>query len=143
MRMERAGLDMIKEMLAVQTGEDGYRNLQLELECEKPVLGANLTLMSNELLMQFAETISKNIFVFWMSPEPVFYTSDFPIVVYHTRRMFGPCMWGWHNTEARCCLLSPKLALSIFDLECFKSDEDLDCCFTPAQDKEIKHHNLL
>ncbi len=94
MRMERVGLDMIKEMLAVQTGEDGYRNLQVELECEKPVLGANLTLMSNELLMQFAETISKNIFVFWMSPEPVFYTSDFPIVVYAHEKDVRPMYVG-------------------------------------------------
>lgn len=144
MRMERAGLDMIKEMLAVQTGEDGYRNLQVELECEKPVLGANLTFMSNELLMQFAETISKNIFVFWMSPEPVFYTSDFPIVVYAHVKDVRPLYMGLAQYGSEVMFaLSPKLALSIFDRECFKSDEDLDCCFIPAQEKEIKHHNLL
>ena len=47
MRLERESLDMIKEIMAVQTGEDGFRKLQIKLECEKPVLGANLTFMSN------------------------------------------------------------------------------------------------
>jgi len=143
MRMERAGLDMIKEILAVQTGEDGYRKIQVELECEKPVLGASLTFMSNEMLMQFAEAIAKNIFVFWMSPEPVFYTSDFPIVVYAHVKDVRPMYMGLAQYGSEVMFtLSPKLALSIYDRECFKSDEDLDGCFILAQDKEIKHHNL-
>ncbi len=144
MRMERASLDMIKEMMAVQTGEDGYRKLQIELECEKPVLGANLTFMSNELLMQFAEAIAKNIFVFWMSTDNVFYTSDFPIVIYAHEKNVRPMYMGLAQYGGEVLFaLSPKLALSIFDRECFKSDEDLDGCFILAQDKEIKHHNLL
>ena len=31
--------------------------------------------------MEFADTIANNIFVFWVSNEKDFYTSDFPIVV--------------------------------------------------------------
>lgn len=134
---------MIKEMLAVQTGEDGYRNIQVELECEKPVLGAILTFMSNELLMQFADVISKNIFVFWMSPENVFYTSDFPIVVYAHEKDVRPMYMGLAQYGSEVMFaLSPKLALSIFDRECFKSDESLDGCFILARDKEIRHHNI-
>ena len=143
MRMERASLDMIKEIMAVQTGEDGFRKLQVKLEWEKPVLGANLTFMSNELLMQFAEAIAKNIFVFWMSPEPVFYTSDYPIVVYAHVKDVRPMYMGLAQYGSEVMFaLSPKLALSVYDRECFKSDEDLDGCFILAQDKEIRHHNI-
>lgn len=143
MRMERAGLDMFKEMMAVQTGDDGYRKLQVGLECEKPVLGANLTYMSSELMMQFAEAIAKNIFVFWMSPDNVFYTSDFPIVVYAHVKGVRPLFMGLAQYGSEVMFaLSPKLALSIFDRECFKSEENLDGCFILAQDKEIRHHNI-
>ena len=80
-RMEKAGMDMVKEFMAVQTGNEEYRTLKIDLTCEKPVLHANLSYLDHDNLMMFANAISKNIFVFWISKGNDFYTSDFPIVV--------------------------------------------------------------
>lgn len=39
--------------------------------------------------------------------------------------------------------LSPKVAFSVYDRECFKKDDDLDGCFIPADDKEVRRHNMI
>lgn len=37
-RAERANIDMVKMILAAQTGDDKYNKLQIDLEYERPVL---------------------------------------------------------------------------------------------------------
>lgn len=80
-KMEQAGIDMLKEILAVQTGNEDFRKLDIDVSCEKPALYANLSYLDGETLMTFANAIANNIFVFRISKENDFYTSDFPIVV--------------------------------------------------------------
>ncbi len=143
-RMERAGFDMVKEIMAVQTGNDEFRKLEIDVKCEKPALHANLSYLDNETLMMFANAIASNIFVFWISKDNDFYTSDFPIVVSphvkDARPMFmGLAQYGGELTMP----LSPGLALSIYDREYFKDKEGLDGVFVEANDKEVRRHNCL
>lgn len=143
-RMERAGIDMVKEIMAVQTGNEEFRKLEIDVKCEKPALHANLSYLDNKTLMTFANAIASNIFVFWISKENDFYTSDFPIVVSphveNVRPMFmGLAQYGGELTMP----LSPSLALSIYDRAYFKDREELDGCFVEASDKEVRKQNFL
>ena len=143
-RMERASIDMIKEIMAVQTGNEDFRKLEVGVKCEKPAVHANLSYLDNETLMTYANAIANNIFVFWISKGSDFYTSDFPIVVSphveNVRPMFmGLAQYGGELTMP----LSPSLTLSIYDRAYFKDKEDMDGCFVDANEKEIRRQNFL
>ena len=142
-RAERAAIDMMKMILASQTGDDGFNQLQIGIEYDKPALSASQTFMNKELLMDFAKAIAKNIFVFWMSEEEAFYTSDFPIVVNPHEDNVRPMYMGLAQYGGEVMFsLSPKLALSIYDCECFEQDAHLDGHFIVADGKEIRRHNF-
>jgi len=142
-RAEKAQIDMLKMIMAAQTGEDRYNKLQIGLEYDKPALSATMTFMNEEFLMDFAKAISKNIFVFWMSKENDFYTTDFPIVVNPHEEYARPMYMGLAQFGGEIMFpLSPKLALSVYDREFFKEDEDLDGYFIEADEKEIRRHNM-
>lgn len=143
-RMERAGIDMVKEMMAVQTGNEGYRKLEIDVTCEKAALHANLSYLDNKTLMMFANAIAGNIFVFWISKGNDFYTSDFPIVVSPHVKDARPMFMGLAQYGGELTIpLSPGLALSIYDREYFKNKEELDGVFVDADDKEVRRHNYL
>lgn len=142
-RAERAHIDIMKMILASHTGNEGYNQLQIGLEYDKPALSASQTYMNEELLMDFAKAISKNIFVFWMSKDNDFYTSDFPIVVSPHEENVRPMYMGLAQYGGEVMFtLSPGLALSIYDREYFKPDENLDGHFIMADAKEIRRHNM-
>ena len=143
-RMERASIDMMKELMAKQTNNDDYKKIKINPTCEKPALHANLSYLDNETLMMFANAIANNIFVFWISKGNDFYTSDFPIVVSphveNVRPMFmGLAQYGGELTMP----LSPGLALSVYDRSYFKNKEDIDGAFVNADDKEVRRQNYL
>lgn len=143
-RMERAGIDMVKEMMAVQTGNDEFRKLEIDVKCEKPALHANLSYLDNETLMMFANAIASNIFVFWISKDNDFYSSDFPIVVSPHVKDARPMYMGLAQYGGELTMpLSPGLALSIYDHEYFRDKEGLDGVFVEANDKEVRRHNYL
>lgn len=142
-RAEKAQVDMLKKIMAAQTGEESFNKLKIGIEYDKPALSASTTFMSEDFLMDFAKAISKNIYVFWISKEGDFYTTDFPIVVCPHEENVRPMYMGLAQYGGEIMFpLSPKLALSIYDRECFKADEDLDCIFIDADDKEIRRHNI-
>lgn len=144
LRAERAMLDMFKMMMATQTGNVEYNKLKIGLEYDKPALSASTTFMSEDFLMDFAKAISNNIYVFWMSTGSDFYTTDFPIVVCPHEENVRPMYMGLAQYGGEIMFpLSPRLALSIYDRECFKADEKLDGCFIEADDKEIRKHNMI
>ena len=143
-RMEKAEMDMLKYILAVQTGNDEFNNLDVDVEYDRPALHASLTYLDDEGLMNFADAIANNIFVFWFSKGKDFYTSDFPIVVKpHVKNVrstfLGLAQYGGELTMP----LSPGLALSVYDREYFKEKENMDCCFLEADDAEVAHQNVL
>ena len=141
-RAERASIDMMKMILASQTGDEGFNQLKIGIEYEKPVLSASQTFMNEEHLMDFAKAIAKNIFVFWVSEGADFYTSDFPIVVYPHEENVRPMYMGLAQYGGEVMFsLSPKLALSIYDRECFEQDANIDGYFIVADEKEIRRHN--
>lgn len=143
-RAEKASLDIIKMMMASQTGDDRYYKLEIDLEYDKPALSAQMTFMSEEFLMDFAQAISKNIFVFWTSKGSDFYTSDFPIIVNPHEENVKPFYMGLAQYGGEVMFtLSPKVALSIYDREYFEADKELDGCFINADDKEIRRHNMI
>lgn len=144
MRMEKAGLDMIKHIMAVQTGNDEFKKLEVGLECEKPALHATLSYLNEETLMCFAEAITNNIFVFWVSPEKDFFTSDFPIVVSPHVDNVRPLYMGLAQYGGELTMpLSPEIVLSVYDRQYFKDKESLDGCFIEADDKEVRGQNIL
>ena len=143
-RTERAYIDMMKEFMAKQAGDNEFRNLDIGISCEKAALHANHSFLDGELMMKFADAIAKNIFIFWTSEAPVFYTSDFPIVVspyvQNVQSLYmGLAQYGGELTFP----LSPNLVLSIFDREYFKNKEVLDGSFIQATNKEIRRQNFL
>ena len=143
-KMEHAGIDMLKEILAVQTGNEDYRKLEIDVNCEKPALHANLSYLDRETLMTFANAIANNIFVFRISKENDFYTSDFPIVVsphvQNARPMYmGLAQYGGELTMP----LSPSLTVSIYDRNYFKDKKDMDGSCIEADAKEIRRQNFL
>lgn len=144
LRADRASIDMIKEIMAAQTGNEAFRNLEVETICEKPALHASLSYMDGETMGMFADAIAENIFVFRVSKGNDFYTSDVPIVVEphvpNARPLYmGLAQYGGEVTFP----LSPGLSLSIYDRDYFKDKEELDCAFVVADDKEVRRHNYL
>jgi hypothetical protein len=144
LRMERASINMIKELMAYQTGNSEFSKLDIGLSCEKAALHANQSFLDGEILMEFADAIAKNIFVFWVSKEKEFYSSDFPIVVsphvQHVQPMYmGLAQYGGELTFP----LSAEIALSIFDRAYFQDKISMDGSFIVATDKEIRRFNYL
>lgn len=144
LRMEKAGIDMVKWILAKEKGDESINDLKIDVQCEAPVLHAQLTYLNNETLMDFAGAIASNIWMFLVSKNSDFYTSDFPIVVEphvkNARPMYmGLAQYGGELTYP----LSPSLMLVVFDKVYFKEKEEYDCTFSIADDKEIRRQNML
>lgn len=143
-RMEKAGLDMIKHIMSVQTGNEEFKKLEIGIKCEKPALHANLSYLNNETLMSFAEAIANNIFIFWVSSEKEFYTSDFPIVVSPHVEDVRPMYMGLAQYGGELTIpLSSEIVLSVYDRGYFNDKESLDGSFIKADAKEIRRQNLL
>lgn len=143
-RMEKAELDMIKHVMSVQTGNEALKKLEIGIKCEKPALHANLSYLNDETLMSFSESIANNIFVFWVSSEKDFYSSDFPIVVSPHVEDVRPMYMGLAQYGGELTIpLSPENVLSVYDREYFKDMESLDGSFIKADAKEVRRQNLL
>jgi hypothetical protein len=144
LRMEKAGIDMVKCFLAKEKGDESINDLKIDVQCEEPVLHAQLTYLNDEMLMDFANAIASNIWMFLVSNNGDFYTSDFPIVVQphvkNARPMYmGLAQYGGELTYP----LSPSLVLVVFDRVYFKEKEEYDCTFSITDDKEIRRQNML
>lgn len=144
LRMEMARIDMLKCFLAKEKGDESINDLKIDVECEAPVLHARLTYLNNEVLMDFANAIASNIWMFLVSNKGDFYTSDFPIVVEpHVKDVYpmymGLTQYGGELTYP----LSPNLMLVVFDRIYFKEKEEYDCAFSITDDKEIRRQNML
>lgn len=143
LRFEQANVDLVKYMMSHQTGDKGFEDLEIEVTCEKPALHANLTYMNYDALMDCAEKMADNIFVFWVSKGNDFYTSDFPIAVepHANNAEYQYCGLLMYGGELMMSL-SPSLSLSIYDKDYFRED-NLDCSFLEANDKEVRRHNMI
>lgn len=146
LRVEKARIDMVRYFLAKEKADESINNLKIDIECEAPVLHAQLTYLDNETLMGFANAIANNIWMFLVSENGDFYTSDFPIVVEphvkNARPMYmGLAQYGGELTFP----LSPTLTLMlvVFDRVYFKEKEEYDCTFSITTDKEIRRQNML
>jgi len=143
-RMEYAGIDMMKEIMASQTGDKEFRNLDIGVICEKPALHANLSYLNGDFMMEIANAIANNIYVFWISKNNDFYTSDFPIVVTPHVENVRPLYLGLAQYGGELTFpLSPDLALSIYDRAFFADKDAMDGCFIVASDKEVRRQNYL
>lgn len=144
MKLEQAGLDMLKEMMAIQTGEDEFRKLDVKAVCEKPALHAKLTYMDYDSLLKCAGILAKFHFVFWISKDDEFYTTDFPVTVEpHVKD--SRCLYGGlvqYGGEVMIPL-SPSLSVSLYDYNYFKNKQELDGCFIEAGAKEVRRQNLI
>lgn len=143
-RMGKAKLDIIKHIMSVQIGNEEFKKLEIGIKCEKPALHANLSYLNDETLMSFAEPIANNIFVFLVSSEKDFYTSDFPIVVSPHVEDVRPMYMGLAQYGGELTIpLSPENVLSVYDREYFKDMESLDGSFIKVDAKEVRRQNLL
>lgn len=144
MRMEQAGVDMVKHIMAVQTGNEAFNELKVEVSCEKPALHARLTYMDYETLLKCAGIMASNYYVFKVSKGNDFYSSDFPIAVSphvpEAQHLYsGLVQYGGELMMT----LSPSVALSIYDRHYFKDMEELEGCFVEASDKEVRRYNMM
>ena len=144
LRIEKARIDMVKLFLAKEKGDESINDLKIDVQCEAPVLHAQLTYLNNEMLMNFADAIASNIWMFLVSKNRDFYTSDFPIVVEPHVKNARPMYMGLAQYGGKLTYpLSPDLMLVVFDREYFKEKEEYDCTFSIAVDKEIRRQNML
>lgn len=144
MRFEQANLDMLKHMLAVLEENYDYRNLEVKAVCEKPALHATLTYMNYEELVKCASIMANNIFVFWVSKNNDFYTSDFPITVEPHIKNSKSFYSGLIQYGGEVIMpLSPGLSVSIYDYQYFENKKELDGCFIEAIPKEVRRQNLI
>ena len=142
LRFERAEADMIKHILSVQTRNKAFDELELEISCEKPVLHAQISYLNDELLMDMANILANNIYVFFVSENNELYSSDFPIVVNPYVPNIKPICMGLAQYGGELTMpLSPSLSISIYDRKYFKDKEELDSCFIIANDEEILRRN--
>lgn len=142
LRFERAEADMIKHILSVQTRNKAFNELELEISCEKPVLHAQISYLNDELLMDMANILANNIYVFFVSENNELYSSDFPIVVNPYVPNIKPICMGLAQYGGELTMpLSPSLSISIYDRKYFKDKEELDSCFIIANDEEILRRN--
>lgn len=144
LRMEQAGADMLKHILAIQNDNEEFDKLKIEMSYDKPALHAMLTYMDYDELMKCADIMAGNYYVFWASRHKDFYTSDFPVIVEpHVtsalHQYSGLIQYGGEIMLS----LSPNLALSIYDSRYFKDKEVMDGCFVIADEKEIRRHNMM
>ena len=144
MRFEQANVDMVKHIMAVQTGNEAFNDLEVKVTCEKPALHARLTYMDYDMLMKCAGIMAGNYYVFWVSKDKDFYTSDFPIAVSpHVEEAqylySGLVQYGGELMMT----LSPSIALSIYDRHYFKDKEEMDGCFFVADDKTVRRYNMM
>ncbi len=125
-RTEKASIDIIKQFMARETRDEVFNKLNIEVTCEKAALHANLSYLNHEMLMMFANALANNIFVFWLSKEKDFYTSDFPIVVSPHVQNVQPMFMGLAQYGGEVTMpLSPNLALSIYDRDFLKIKKKL------------------
>lgn len=144
LRMEKAGIDMVKCLLAKEKGDESINDLKIDVQCEEPVLHAQLTYLNDEMLMDFADAIASNIWMFLVSKNGDFYTSDFPIVVEPHVKNARPMYMGLAQYGGELSYpLSPSLILVVFDRVYFKEKEEYDCTFSITDDKEIRRQNML
>lgn len=144
MRFEQAGVDIIKYVLAVQTGKEEFKNMGVKVTCEKPALHARMTYMNYDELMRCAGMMANNYYVFWVSKGNDFYTSDFPIAVEPKDPNAGYMYYGLILYGGELMMsLSPSLSLSIYDRNYYKDKEALDGSFIVADDKEVRRHNMM
>lgn len=144
LRLDRANIDMLKNILARQYNDDSFEKLKIDLECEEPALHADLTYLNSEMLMSFADAIANNIWIFQVSQNADFYTSDFPIVVdphiKEARPMYmGLAQYGGELTYP----ISPSLLLTVFDRKYFSSMVSKDGVFVKAVGKEVRRQNMF
>ena len=144
LRIEKARIDMVKLFLAKEKGDESINDLKIDVQCEAPVLHAQLTYLNDETLMDFADAVASNIWMFLVSKNRDFYTSDFPIVVEPYVKNARPMHMGLAQYGGKLTYpLSPDLMLVVFDREYFKEKEEYDCTFSIAVDKEIRRQNML
>ena len=144
MRFEQANVDMVKHIMAVQTGNEAFNDLEVKVTCEKPALHARLTYMDYDMLMKCAGIMAGNYYVFWVSKGNDFYTSDFPIAVSPHARDAQYLYSGLVQYGGELMMtLSPSIALSIYDRQYFKDKEEMDGCFLVADDKMVRRYNMM
>lgn len=144
LRFKQAGVDMMKFIMAKQTGNEELEKLKVGVTCEKAALHAQLTYMNYDELMRCAGAMANNYYVFWVSIGSDFYTSDFPIAIepHVPNQGYLYCGLLMYGSEMMMSL-SPSIALSIYDRNYFTDKEKLDGSFIIADDKEIRRHNMM
>lgn len=144
LRLEQASVDMVKSIMASQSGNEGLEKMEIKVECEKPALHAMMTYMNYDELMKCAAAMAENFYIFWVSKGGDFYTSDFPVAVESHVNDAGHSCRGLSIYGGELMMsLSPSLALSIYDRHYFKSKEDMDGFFIVADDKEVRRRNMM
>lgn len=136
-------INLFKEGLAMETGDDMYRQLDIKAEYNPVLLQAQHGYMNEELLDSYANALSNNYWEFFITKEDTVYTSDFPIAVKKhkedARPMFeGLACFGSELTYP----ISKNICLTIWDKEYFKEKSCCDSRFTNMTEKDLVHFNI-
>lgn len=135
-------IPIIKESLAFETGDETFRDLDVQFEVNPVVEQAKIGYLNVELLNMYAEALTANYWEFFISPTANVYTSDFPITVRmhvpKTRPLFeGLACYGSELTYP----ISKNICLVIWDKEFFPYKKEKDAHFTYMTDLSLNHFN--
>lgn len=136
-------INLFKEGLAMETGDDMYRQLDIKEEYDPVLLQAQHGYMNGELLDSYANALSNNYWELFITKEDNVYTSDFPITVKIHEKGVRPEFEGLACFGSELTFpISKNICLTIWDREYFKEKKMIDSCFTSMTERDLGHFNI-
>lgn len=115
------------------------------LSKDKAMTHAMLSFMNEDLICSIALALSRNIWVYYYSPDGDFFTSDNPInIIQHYKGNALNTLMGLNRYGAEVSYpFNPNFILSIFDREYFQDMISSEDRIVLCSERELEHYNIL
>ena len=137
-------LSLFKEGLALEKNNPEIAKLNLGYQYDPALNHFRSSFGNEEIINTFAAELFKNYWAFYVSGTPVFYTSNFPIVVNPHVQDVRPFCMGLTQYGAELSFpISPTVMLVIWDRHYFKDKAQSNGRIEIPSDKDIRKYNWL
>lgn len=144
--IEPKAIQLFLEGLSIEKNKPELKDLNVEHKYDPAFLHARSTFLDEELLDTFARGMADNYWVFHISENNKFFTSDNPVVIRkHVKDVQPMCMGLTQYGSEVSFPISKDIILIILDREYFKNNiiESYDCRFFIATEEGINRQNYL
>ena len=136
--------EIAKRLVANIENDPKYNDLEIKIEYDNALIHAQSSFMNEDLIKQFASSISQNYWTFMYSSTGEFMTNDSPILLKQHENGARPLCLGLAQYGVEMYFVfSPFLVVQIYDRQFFKLEHSQDFLFGEVTDNGIKHINLL